>query len=246
MKRVIILVLFFISLNTSAQELLNNIPEKLPKSPPGTLYLKDSLFIDKKPITYRMYQEMLGSIKNGWGNDFFNWADLLSIKQMKTKKVDSISRVRLYEQVYPSGWNNIEETWNSELDIYSFNINRYNLPVTTITKEQADFYCKWRTNLLFLVQKNDKKKKDLEYKIYNYHLSSQEELELAKKHFSDHKQLQILEKHPDDYNNDQITRLLKPNKYIIFSELSTELNQQSNNQQTGMFRCTCTVKNNAD
>ena len=63
------LVLLFITGKATAQK------EKV--APPGTIHLKDNLYIDKVPVTIDSYNEFLRSIQTFWSEKIHNEIDSL-------------------------------------------------------------------------------------------------------------------------------------------------------------------------
>lgn len=243
MKNILLIMILFVGIFASAQKhFLSNVPNKLPKNPPGTIKINDSIYIDKHPVTFMMYQEMLQAIRNGWGKEFFKWSDTMDSKRLKVIKVDSIKRTRLFEQLYPINWSNIDIAWGDRIGIDGFHLTRYNQPIDSVTKEQAWFYCNWRTNMLYLTQKNDKNKKEFTYKKFTYYLSKPKDLISAQRFFEKKKKLKTLKRQPENYDSSKLGSWFKKSKYYVFTNSKKELTSDSQLEDSGMFRCTCLVE----
>lgn len=90
--------------------------------PPGTLKINDSLYMDMSPISNIMYQELL---------DFSE----------VNKENDAIT-------VIFSSDTNFDGNW---IDMYSKNPKYQFFPMLHITREQAEYYCKWRSERVQLL-----------------------------------------------------------------------------------------------
>tara|TARA_R110002012_G_scaffold283090_2_gene473201 strand:- start:153303 stop:153956 length:654 start_codon:yes stop_codon:yes gene_type:complete len=187
--------------------------------PPGTLKINDSLYMDKSPVTNNMYQELFFSSK----------AD--SEKTPITLIV--------------SNGSNTDGNW---IDMYSKNPKYQFFPILNITKEQAEYYCKWRSDKVQLLW--DTKFPD-NNKLVFYRLPTTKEYEnalnvfkgrrLFKAYQADNPLELKIKKHPKKefvtYNISEIT-----GDDLFFGEnwkgiTPTELP----NTYTG-FRCICEVK----
>jgi hypothetical protein len=154
--------------------------------PPGTVELNDSLRIDFVPVTNIMYLEYLHSLKYFWTLRVHD-----SIKKLPSYGVSKIYAKKMFD-----GLPNDNVLWSLQLIASDLKINNgisskhfiehpnYSwFPVVNITKDQAELFCKWRTDmvkiLLSVNTKNFAERKKFPLKI-QYRLPTKQELEEAK------------------------------------------------------------------
>jgi len=140
----ILLFLFSISLFSQKDIRFKN-------NPPGTIKLNDSLFIDVAPVDNLMYLEFVKSLKNFWSLDVHK-----KLKGLNSYGLD----IKLIEKNFNSKLTvfNLDELIKEDSTIASitknnkyFNHPKYSLyPVVNISKNDAELYCKWRTDMVML------------------------------------------------------------------------------------------------
>jgi len=174
MKKLYILFLIFnlTCINLFSQENL--------KIPPGTIFLKDNLFIDKVPVNNLMFLEYLTAKHFIRKKGFTSFADLHKSTDKKFEQLRIL---------YPSFLKNLNKKGSLlTRKNYFENIKYKYSPVLNVTKEQAIDYCKWRTEMV-LYSWSNKNGKNL-YKI-NYRLPKEREMILAKEYFSERNRLKL-------------------------------------------------------
>ena len=92
-----------------------------PKSPPGTIHLKDNIYVDQSEVSNLDWMEYLSWLKQEYGENASEYLNALP---------DSEIWSSLYNTDFPTSWI------NSEITYY---------PVVGISFSQASAYCKWRT-----------------------------------------------------------------------------------------------------
>lgn len=129
------------------------------ETPPGTLKLNDSLFIDKIPVTNAMYIEFLKSKDKFWS----------------LKKHEEIKKMPSYGIKKENLGIDSETLTNTHLKIISnfakeekdyFTHPKYRqYPVLNITKAEAKEFCLWRTDMVLLLWaiKSENKQQRAEY-----------------------------------------------------------------------------------
>lgn len=155
--------------------------------PPGTIALNDSLFIDKSPVTNRMFNEYL-TVKNVLKNKGYSSFSQYVVEDKITGFPDEMR-----EFYYPSPflidlYSNIT---NLTRNGYHKDPKYKNHPVLNISTEQAMDYCRWRTEMvqhLWTYDATHAAKKNLATKI-NYRLITKDELIRAKQNLSNSKKI---------------------------------------------------------
>lgn len=170
-------------------------------APPGTVRLKDKLYIDCGPIRNIDYLEFLNFSKTANWEKFFAKENLIPAFGLKW---DSLA-VLLHD--YPSDSKFLKQfvPADSVIEIYSKDIMtkktvnpfRYkdlnNYPIVNISYEQAMKFCEWRSKMVSVYMAIDSKtaeeREKKYYKKVSFRLPTQEEWELSMKNFSNEKDL---------------------------------------------------------
>lgn len=167
------------------------LPFKPKVAPPGTVWLRDSVFIDVSPVKnvdYKEFEsflqiaynkELRDSLKNipPYGIDMNNFQSYMRLcgpdKQMAMKmKVPLDARL----------------SWAMNMNEYYNSPDFSNYPVLYISYIQAQAYCEWRTDmvmLLFSVYSKNEKQRAKFYTKIRYRLPTIEEWEYAMEKFKD-------------------------------------------------------------
>lgn len=152
MKFTAALLIFTICVSFISTKEINNTKITVP---PGTVQLKDSLYIDK----YEVSNEMWHAYTDGW---------LIKVER------DS----DLYKTMQPDSnvWHSLRFEAEHYSAAYANSYEFANYPVLGISYEQAVAYCEWRTDRVneFLA-----KNKDAAFKSVVYRLPTEKEWELA-------------------------------------------------------------------
>ncbi|WP_417195771.1 SUMF1/EgtB/PvdO family nonheme iron enzyme [Bizionia sp.] len=186
--------------------------------PPGTLKINDSLFMDKSPITNNMYQELFYSL-------------------------DSNNEKAPITLIVSNG-SNVDGNW---IDMYSKNPKYQFFPKLHITRKQAEYYCKWRTERVQLLWDTNFPENN---KMVLYRLPTTIEFEKAEAYFKASKRFKAYEadnplelkikKHPKknyvSYNISEITG----DDHYFGENWKSETQIILPNTYTG-FRCICEV-----
>jgi len=124
MQKLLIVIFIFFICSAAVSDKMNSRGKMNKKAPPGTVWLKDNLYIDRteiRNVDYREYLYWLGRI---FGN-----------------------RSSKYIRAFPD-----TTVWNDSLRKNPF-VYKYihspeygNYPLTGITRQQAEDYCKWRSD----------------------------------------------------------------------------------------------------
>ena len=159
-KKVVTLIVVFSSLvnfcNSQSREIFyypKQTKSNKSTSPPFTIKLNDSIFIDVAPVDNFMYLEFLTNLKFFWTERIHD-----SIKKIPDYGLTKDIAYKLFENIPNNNllWLNqkipnnlmVDKTINSNVYLehpkYSFH------PLVNISKEQATLYCKWRTDAVKL------------------------------------------------------------------------------------------------
>ena len=131
---------------------------KKDKTPPGTVRLNDSLFIDKAEAANVHWRE------------FLYWLEMVAkdSNAMKQNLPDTLA------------WKN---DWIDNSDAYTEYYFRHpsynNYPIVGVSYEQAIAYCKWRSDRVNELYAKNPKQNPFLNKKYRYRLPSKDEWELA-------------------------------------------------------------------
>ncbi|WP_299684705.1 SUMF1/EgtB/PvdO family nonheme iron enzyme [uncultured Dokdonia sp.] len=236
--------------------LTSNIYSQRKHIPPGTLKINDSLYIDQTPVTNVMYLEFLHTLQSFWTlekHEEFKTAPKFNRQEIKhSAQAISSSAKPLFLEMSITKDAMIDNTITASLK-YLWTPDYSQYPVLQITKEQAEMFCLWRTDIvMYLYGRSKTKKKRNKYpKEITYRLPTQEELKQATLFFEEKRKFSITkEKSPLELD----VRDIKFRHFTFFnvSEYTTDsITFGSNwrnktpttfpNDYTG-FRCICEVK----
>lgn len=207
--------------------------------PPGTVQVNDSLYIDKSPVTNLMFMEYLTAkevLKNkGYltFNEFIKDTNEKGFsREMTTIRIPSPLLIEFYSSNKYLKRKGYGREWKF----------RYH-PVLNVSKIQAFEFCKWRTEMVSHLWKNDEKYsavKSLSNKI-SYRLATKKELELANTFFSNsNMKTEFTEKILKVKQKKMVT------DFIVFPiqemTISEELFNQKLNYEYIGFRCICEIE----
>jgi len=196
MKKILLQIIVIILTSTIARSQENLV------TPPGTILLKDSLYIDKAPVTNLMFLEYL-TAKHSLRKKGFN--SFSEFHKSTDEKFDKILTI------YPSFLKNLnkKKSFLTKKNYFE-NIKYKYSPVLRITKEQAIDYCKWRTEMVEYFWSN--KEKTINQNI-KYRLPEKQELLLAQEYFSKRNQFRFDRgKNPAKFKTDK-----KINNFISYN-----------------------------
>ena len=229
--------------------------QELEVIPPGTIQLSDSLYIDKGPVDNAMYREFTNGVLKLWNltlHDSLKGLKLEDIdKSLSSTPLDPVQSIKIYNKV--SLHESIEI--NDKIDLYQYlNHPKYQFhPVITVSKEQAEMFCKWRTDMVNLLWSTKLKNGTRNYRKIKYRLPTIEEYELAKKTFLDKDQLLLIDetsplkinvKAPiknDNFIISKTPEFTASNKKFTGNPLEVESSNPSDKTFT-FFRCICEVE----
>lgn len=155
MKKTFSVFLILISTFLSYSQNVKNIklPNKLTIIPPGTIAINDSLYIDKAPVNNVMYHEFLKSVNTFWNLSMHDSIKKIPTFNLPKKFYSNNSKINKNNELYGKMNLNNNSTLINQITIDNyFNHPKYNYnPVLQISKEQAELFCKWRTDMVMLL-----------------------------------------------------------------------------------------------
>lgn len=143
---IICILLFIFSISCFGQEEI-----RFKHSPPGTIKLNDSLYIDVAPVDNFMYVEFVKSLKNFWSLDIHKELIELNKFGLDIESVEEKFNSKL------TGFNIVELIIEDSSIASLTNNNRYfnhpkysKYPMVNVSKNYAELFCKWRTDMVML------------------------------------------------------------------------------------------------
>lgn len=170
--------------------------------PPGTVYLKDSIFIDKYPITNNAYREFLYAIQTFWSEKFHEKINELPAYGLKINEseggaititnregellidsTDTRPDSQLYQRMKISERLIVDPATNLTMEYYTKAQFYGDYPIVYVTYEQAELFCEWRSDWVMLHYavecKNKSERKKYPSKVI-YRLANADEWSYAK------------------------------------------------------------------
>lgn len=169
------------------------------KNPPGTILLKNNLYIDETPvcnIEYRDYKFVLSKLIRFNLDKFEDYTNSMPDYKFETssffKQIDFKPDNDSLKYLIPESEEMIFGDWvdyKSYLTLPDFNY----FPVINVNAEIAKSYCRWRTSMVKVLYASESKAKERKYlhENFEYRLPTQEELKFATEKFKSEKKLKI-------------------------------------------------------
>lgn len=189
-------ILLFIAGNAAAQ--------KLKVAPPGTIHLKDNLYIDKVPVSNSSYKEFLYSIQQFWSEKTHANIESLPMYGLELTEREDEDNVHvyltnkkgmlafdtsnlqpdesLYQRMKIPDYLVVDLATNLTMEYYSRAMAYKNNPVVYVTHEQAEMFCKWRSDMVMLhyaVSSGGKGERNRYYAKVSYRLMTEDEWKYA-------------------------------------------------------------------
>ncbi len=233
--------------------------------PPGTIELKDNLFIDMFPIDNFMYEEMLNSVLHFWNfevHEIMKTLQSYGINKATAKaKFGNIpAEKNLYTTLLIPTEKKLTGSAISSSE-YMQHPKFAHFPVLNFNIYQAVMYCKWRTDVVKLLWAinatsfEERKKFPLNFE---YRLATKEEIEAATEKFGISEEPFVFEYVTHKFPKYQDPNHKNENRAIFikngFEELTLEayhniLSEQTNTTEKltiplkkTVFRCVCEIK----
>lgn len=225
------------------------MPFKAKVAPPGTIWLKDSIYIDLAPtrnIDYKEFESFVQItynkvLRDSLKNIPYFGIDMEEFKKfMRGCKPDKAlaSKVKIPMNA-KLGWSmNISEYYNSS--VYA------GYPIIYVSMSQAIEYCNWRTDITMLVysaQSKNEKERSKFYKKIRYRLPKIEEMEYALEKFKDNIQTDLSMYAGDICATMPAPRQKKKKKFIYIPYNVSEITSTESTAIGFSWRDTDTTKN---
>ncbi len=177
MKYYFLLIFLSVTLATQAQKIL--------ETPPGTIKINDSLYIDKGPVDNKMYLEFIDSVNALWNYTLQDSLKSLNLEEIDdsllTRSLNPLQSEKIYEKI-----TLVEDLKISDkVDIeYYFRHPKYqHHPMVGVSKEQAQLFCEWRTDMVNLKWGKEITNNKTKYHKIKYRLPTKKEYRMAKRSF---------------------------------------------------------------
>lgn len=168
-------------------------------NPPGTIFLKDNIYIDQTPICNVHFREYKYSLEQIF---HYNIDSLEKVsKTLPYTNFDFGYFLRHSNFAYNSDSlkclisDTVKTFWNGWTDFKTYlNHPRFNyFPIVNISTETATNFCKWRTYMVKIFNASQQTEKGRKEKFDNfvYRLATNDELELAAKKFITDKKIEM-------------------------------------------------------
>ena len=241
------ILIIFISFAINAQKII--------EVPPGTIRINDSLFIDKGPVDNLMYSEFTDNVRALWTYTLQDSLELLELENMGhsllTHSLNANQNKEIYAKVTVA--QNLELPEN--VGIYSyFNHPEYKYhPVIGISKDLAQLFCQWRTDMVNLRWSAEVRNSNQKYDKIKYRLPTPAEYVLAIEYFTNKDKLLVDNKksplkidlkellYNDNFILFDIPEYTSKEQYFIEGSTKKVENRQDENYV--LFRCICEVQN---
>ena len=205
--------------------------------PPGTIKIKDSLFIDKSPVTNMMFSEYLlmrARVEHQGYSTFSEFA------KDATERNEPIKNEA---QLYPSF--SLIDFYSNQEDLkyrpYVMDSKYRHHPILNVTKQQASDFCKWRTEMVIYLWNTEKYASNILSDKISYRLATKNELTHAYTFFSNSNSVLVFEK-----SIFKIKQQKETSEFLMFPitemTLSDQLFNDHSNYKFMGFRCVCEIK----
>lgn len=162
------------------------------KAPPGTIWLHNNIYIDKKPVAtvyYREYEYALGKLYRfqldsleKYVNELPYYGNKLFLNFAKTKMPANPDSAKfIISPTATTTWLN----WVALRPyVYGPKYNHY--PVVQVSKEIAAWFCRWRTAMVQMLYSNfeNRSERNSHYRKIKYRLPTTDEWNYAVEKFS--------------------------------------------------------------
>ncbi len=186
MKNIILsIALVFLSSMLFAQQ---DSLKELKMSPPGTVWLHDNIYIDMVLVTNADYSDFLYTVADYYSPETQKEIQNIPLYNLKWKKFfENLYQIgpdeKYLKQIELDYFKHLSWTNDSDKMFSYFDSEEYAYhPVINVSYEQANEYCKWRTDMVKLaysMNTKNKKQRAFFYTNFQYRLPTQKEWEEA-------------------------------------------------------------------
>ncbi len=189
--KILILSLFFMVPSDTNLPAINKDepPFKFKLSPPGTVWLRDSVFIDVAPVSNMDYREFQAFVQICYSKELRDSLKNLPLFGIDMNSFQSYMRLCGPDKLMAQKMKvplDAPLSWNMTMNEYYNSPNYNKFPVVLLSYIQAAAYCDWRTDmtmLLFAGSSKDEKYRSKFYKKVKYRLPTIDEWSYAMEKF---------------------------------------------------------------
>lgn len=168
-------------------------PFKTKQSPPGTVWLRDSVFIDVNPVKCIDYKEFLAFVNVAYNKELRDSLKNIPPYALNIEAFRSYMRLCGPDKALHKKMNipqDMKLSWDMNMNEYLNSPTYKNYPIVNISYNQALTYCEWRTDMVMLFYSSDSKDEKQRNKKYytriKYRLPTAEEWDYAMHKFEEY------------------------------------------------------------
>ncbi len=168
-------------------------PFKTKQNPPGTVWLRDSVFIDVNPVKCIDYMEFLEFVKVAYNQELRDSLKNIPSYALNIEAFRSYMRLCGPDKALINKMSiptDMKLSWNMNMNEYMKSPNYKNFPIVNVSYNQALTYSEWRTDMVMLyyasASKNEKQRNKKYYTKIRYRLPTIEEWDYAMHKFEEY------------------------------------------------------------
>lgn len=182
-------VMLILLSNVPATQVKEKMPFKPKVNPPGTVWLRDSLFIDVSPVKNLDYKEFESFVQIAYSKELRDSMKNLPLFGVDMNRFQSYMRLCGPDKQMAAKMKvplDAKLSWSMNMNEYYNSPDFRDYPVVYLSFIQAAAFCEWRTDmtmLLFSVSSKNEKQRAKYYTKVRYRLPTIEEWEYAMEKF---------------------------------------------------------------
>ena len=223
--------------------------QQVYETPPGTIKINDTLFIDKAPVDNKMYLEFMVKVKSLWNYDLQDTLRELSLEEIDESIISNSVNNQQNEEILRmiTSVENIKISDSVNMAYYFNHPEFQHHPMVGVSKEQAQLFCDWRTDMVNLRWGTEIKENNNNYMKIKHRLPTDQDFDLAAKIFRENEKIVF----SDQASLEKINLKIRKEKEVFFlfdipefknSESDSVLIEESEKYAFKFFRCVCEVE----